>query len=278
MGKRDWELRDAAAKSTFFFNPCGGVHNKNCPQGSALCQINEKNIAVSFGRADNLTWAEAENGVELTYANGEKCPSDVPRKTLVQLSCNKPTKDKESHRTVINDLTIEDCMITIKVSSPYGCPIEELCSVYDEKECEASEGLCGWKHDACTHTSTSCVRFGRHHISLLAFLGIVVATALTTLFTCMVCLCACCRRRRRRCQRQNGILPSTNKKCCKSKKSEKVVEPEEQSVPEPQFIYQPLQQYPGQQYAQLNPYGFQTKEGVAYPMVQFVPTTSIQNE
>jgi len=274
MSNRDWELRDEAAKSTFFFNPCGGVHNKNCPGGSAVCQINEKNIAISFGRADNLTWAEAaDNGVELTYANGEKCPSDVPRKTLVVLSCNKPTKDKETHRTVINDLTIEDCLITIKISSPYGCPIEELCTVYDEKECEASEGLCGWKNGNCSFTSTNCVRLGKHHISLLAFFGIVFATALTTFFTCAVCLCACCRRRRR-CQ-QKGVLPTT-KKCKKAKKAKKT---EEEPVPEPQFIYQPLQQYPGQQYAQLNPYGFPTKEGVSFPMVQFIPTTTtVQNE
>jgi hypothetical protein len=263
MNNKDWELRDEKLKATFFFNPCGSVHNTECPEGSALCEITEKNIAIDFGRAENLTWAEAQDaGVELSYSSGEPCANDVPRKTLVQLSCSKPTADKQTHRTVITDLTIDECLVTLKVSSPYGCPVEELCTVFDKKECEASEGLCGWaKGDKCVHTSTSCFAWGKHHIPIMSLLAIFIGTGLVAFFSCTVCVCACRRRRRN----QKAVLPTTKKS---KKASKKVVEEEvEQQIPEPQFIYQPMQQYPGQQYGQ----------GFAYPMVQFVPTT-IQNE
>jgi len=110
MNGKDWELRDEKTQSTFFYNPCGGVHNKACPPGSALCEITNKDIAISYGSAAELTWAEgmfvlklskiihlcpnylregqAETGsVELTYANGEKCDNGMARKTLVQMTC-----------------------------------------------------------------------------------------------------------------------------------------------------------------------------------------------
>ncbi len=58
MNGKDWELRDEKTQSTFFYNPCGGVHNKACPPGSALCEITNKDIAISYGSAAELTWAE----------------------------------------------------------------------------------------------------------------------------------------------------------------------------------------------------------------------------
>jgi len=267
MNEKDWELRDQKSHSAYFYNPCGGVHNNHCPQGSAFCVVNDKAIAVDFGRADNISWVEGTNGgVEITYGDGERCANDVPRKTMVQLSCSEPTKEKETHRTVITDLTYEECSITLKVTSPYGCPVEQLCSVYEKKECEASEGLCGWKDGACVYTSTSCLQFGRHHLPLVTFFALVTGSIIFLSISCVACMC-CCRRRR---NRRNSVLPTTTeKKCCrKSSKKPKKTAPQEEEVqiPETQFIYQPMQQYPGQ-YAQ----------GYAFPMVQLgVPT--IQNE
>lgn len=236
-----------------------------------MCVVKDDQAGVVFGSADNITWAEHPNGgVEITYANGDKCSNGVPRKTLVQITCIKPTQDKTTHRTVITDLAVEDCLITFKLTSPYGCPVEELCTVYDEDECKASEGLCGWKDDACVYQSVSCFQIGRHHLSLGAFVA-MVATVPLFLFTCLGCLCCCRRRRMRRLQQQSELPMTTIKKTKTNKKAKKVAEVA--PIPETQFIYQPLQQaYPGQ-YAQ----------GMSYPMVQLMPVqvaapTSIQNE
>jgi len=268
MDGKDWEMKDQRTQSSFYFNPCGGVHTESCEEGSAMCVVKEGQAGVVFGRADNMTWSEHPNGgVEITYANGDKCTNDVPRKTVVQLTCSKPTpQDKNSRRTAITDLDAEECLITLKVTSPYGCPVEELCPVYDEKECEASEGLCGWKDGSCVYQSVSCFQLGRHHLPLGAFVGIVAAIPVL-LLSCIACLCCCRRRRRMRRLQKQSELPTTNKKSNKTKRVEQVAEP---AVPETQFIYQPLQQYPGQ-YAQ----------GMAFPMVQLMPVQvapSIQNE
>jgi len=267
MNEKDWELRDQKSQASFFYNPCGGVHNDKCPKGSALCVVNDK-AAIDFGQADNITWTEsgAVDGVEITYGNGERCANDIPRKTLVQLTCSKPTKEPETHRTVITDFTHDECFITLKVTSPYGCPVEQLCSVYEKKECESSEGLCGWKDGACVFASSSCLQFGRHHLPVATFIALVSGTILVLSISCIACLC-CCRRRR---MRNRNVLPTTTteKKCSrrKSKKSKKTDPQEEVQIPDTQFIYQPLQQYPGQ-YAQ----------GYAFPMVQ-LGTPTIQNE
>jgi len=264
---KDWELKDQATQASFFFSPCGGVHTEKCDKDAAMCLVNQDQ-AVDFGRADNISWAEHPNGgVEITYGNGDACPNGVPRKTLVQLTCSKPTTDKDTHRTVITDFEVLPCQITLKMTSPYGCPVEELCSVYNEEECQASEGLCGWKNDACVYQSVSCFQVGRHHLPLGAFVGIIAAVPLL-LLTCIAC-CCCCRRRRMRKLQQQTELPTINKKSKKAKKAEEEVV--EAGIPETQFIYQPLQQYPGQ-YAQ---------QGMAFPMVQLMPmqvAPSIQNE
>lgn len=272
MNGKDWELRDERTQSTFFFNPCGGVHNTACPPGSALCEITDKQVAVSYGNAKELTWAEGqeEGSVELTYANGEKCDNGVPRKTLVQMTCSKPTADKMSQQTVITDMTIDDCLVTLKLKSPYACAVEQLCTVYDKEECEASQGLCTWQKDhdngKCVVTTAGCFKIGRHHLSLAAVLGIFGSLSVLAFCGLTLCLCVCCRRRRNR----KTTLP-TKKEAAKQDVEE---------LPEPQFIYQPLQQlqggYPGH-YAELNPYGLQLKDGVAIPMVQFVPNTTVQN-
>jgi len=272
MNGKDWELRDERTQSTFFFNPCGGVHNTACPPGSALCEITDKQVAVSYGNAKELTWAEGqeEGSVELTYANGEKCDNGVPRKTLVQMTCSKPTADKMSQQTVITDMTIDDCLVTLKLKSPYACAVEQLCTVYDKEECEASQDLCTWQKDhdngKCVVTTAGCFKIGRHHLSLAAVLGIFGSLSVLAFCGLTLCLCVCCRRRRNR----KTTLP-TKKEAAKQDVEE---------LPEPQFIYQPLQQlqggYPGH-YAELNPYGLQLKDGVAIPMVQFVPNTTVQN-
>lgn len=261
MNEKDWELKNQKNHYSFFFSPCGPVHNKDCGKDSAMCLINEKNIAVSFGKASNVTWSEMNSGgVEIIYGDGEKCDNDVPRKTVVQLTCSKPTQDKETHRTVITDLSYEGCLVTFKISSPYGCPVEELCTVYDQKECEASEGLCGWKDGSCVFQSIDCWRIGKHHISATAFIAFVLGSTALFALTCLACCCCCSHVRKRRRQRA-GVLPTS------AKKSNKEEEEFQQEVPETQFIYQPLQQYPGQ----YTP--------GAFPMVQLVPMeVSIQNE
>jgi hypothetical protein len=273
LNKKDLELRSENLKTSFFYNPCGDVHNEKCPKGAALCEIDEKGVALSFGRADNLTWNEGQDlGVELAYGGGDACANGIPRKTLVQFSCSRPTKEKETHRTVITDFSLKNCVVTMKVSSPYGCPVEELCTVYDKEECKNSEGLCEWnkKNGTCTYTSSSCFQFGKHHLSLFKLLALTFGVALATVFCCSACICVCRRRRQKKLS-----LPVTSKtgKCKKSKKSKKSKKTEEpaqemQLIPEPQFIYQPLQQYPGQQYAQA----------YAVPMVQFAPAGSIQGQ
>jgi len=273
MNGKDWELRDERTQSTFFFNPCGGVHNTACPPGSALCEITNKKAAISYGNSQELTWAEgqADGTVELTYANGEKCDNGIPRKTLVQMTCSKPTSDKMSQQTVITDMTLDDCLVTLKLKSPYACAMEQLCTVYDKEECEASQGLCAWQKDhhngKCVVTTASCFKIGRHHLSLAAVLGIFGSLSVLALCGLTLCLCVCCARRRR-----------ARKMALPTKKKSKTVKQQEE-VPSPQFIYQPLQQlqggYPGH-YAELNPYGLQLKDGVAIPMVQFLPNPSVQ--
>jgi len=268
MNGKDWELRDEKTQSTFFFNPCGGVQNKACPAGSALCEITNKEMAVSYGSAEQMLWNEAqENAVELSYANGEKCDNGVPRKTVVEMTCSKPTAERLT--TVITDMTIDDCMVTIKMTSPYACPVEQLCSVYSKEECEASQGLCAWEktHGAekCAVTTSSCFRFGKHHLSAAAVIGIALSMSVLACCGLSLCLCVCCARRRRL-NKAKKALPTKAKK---SKKAAKAQEMEQ--VPQPQFIYTPLQAlpsgYPGN-YVEMN----------AFPQtVQFIPNTSVQN-
>jgi hypothetical protein len=268
MNGKDWELRDEKTGSTFFFNPCGGVQNKACPAGAALCEITDKdqNMAISYGNAAEITWAEGqENSVELTYANGEKCDNGIPRKALLQMTCSKPTADKMTQQTVITDMTLDDCMVTLKMQSPYACAVEQLCSIYDKEECEASQGLCAWQHEhdkagKCAVTTTDCFQFGRHHLSLVAVIGLFGGISVLAFCGMTLCCCVCCARRRRANIR---TLPT------KVKKSKAAKEQEMQEVPQPQFIYQPLQQiqgYPGN-YTEFNPYA----------QVQFIPNTSVQN-
>jgi len=291
MNGKDWELRDAESKSTFFFNPCGAVHNDACPSGAALCQITDKNIAISFGSAEDLTWAEIpEQGVELSYANGEKCDNGIPRKTVVQMTCGKPTAEKDSHQTVITGISLNECLVTLTVKSPYGCPVEQFCTVFDAAECKASESLCNWSEkddkETCKPATTACLQFGSHHISVHAIVAIMSCFGVLGLCLASVCLCGCCMKRRQRVlRRRRRVLPTTNNKKQKKSASKKVVEqPVEEepvNIPPPEFIYQPMQQLPpmGAAYAQLNPYQWmQAQEGgVAIPMVQFVPSYSVQN-
>jgi hypothetical protein len=279
MNGKDWELRDERTQSTFFFNPCGGVHNPACPPGSALCEITNKQEAMSYGNAAELTWAEGhEDSVELTYANGEKCDNGMPRKTLVQMTCSKPTSDKMTQLTVITDMSIDDCLVTLKMKSPYACAIEQLCTVFDKEQCEASQDLCAWRKDhhkgKCVVTTTSCFKIGRHHLSFPAVLGLLASLSVLGFCGLTLCLCVCCVRRRRS-RRSRRTLPTKTAKTVAKEEPTAVEE-----FPQPQFIYQPMQQlqgaYPGH-YAELNPYGLQLKDGVAIPMVQFVPNTSVQN-
>jgi len=276
MNGKDWELRDERTQSTFFFNPCGGVHNPACPPDSALCEITNKQLAISYGSAAELTWAEGhEDSVELTYANGEKCDNGVARKTLVQMTCSKPTTDKMSQLTVITDMTIDDCLLTLKLKSPYACAVEQLCTVFDKEQCESSQELCAWRKDhhtgKCVVTTSDCFKIGRHHLSFPAVVGIFGSLSLLAFCGLTLCLCVCCIRRRKL-RRAAKTLPTKTKNVDKQEDLEE--------VPQPQFIYQPMQQlqgaYPGN-YAELNPYGLQLKDGMAIPMVQFVPNTSVQN-
>jgi len=275
MNGKDWELRDEKTQSTFFFNPCGGVQNKACPAGAALCEITNKQLAISYGDSAQLSWAEGHEdagSVELTYANGEKCDNGIPRKALLQMTCSKPTADKMTQQTVITDMTIDECMVTLKMTSPYACAIEQLCSVYDKEECESSQGLCGWQlsHDdegKCVVTTEDCFKFGRHHLSLPAVIGLFGGLSVLAFCGLTLCCCVCCARRRRQLRAKRAASLPTKAK--KSKKTPKVAE-EMQELPQPQFIYQPLQQmqgYPGA-YAEINPYTAQ---------VQFIPNTSVQN-
>jgi len=275
MNGKDWEMRDDRTQSTFFFNPCGGVHNPACPPGSALCEITNKQVAISYGGAAELTWAEGhEDSVELSYANGEKCDNGAPRKTLVQMSCSKPTTDKMSQLTVITDMSIDDCLVTLKLKSPYGCAVEQLCTIFDKEQCESSQELCSWQKDhhtgKCVVTTTDCFKIGRHHLSFPAVVGIFGSLSVLAFCGLTLCLCVCCIRRRK--LRRARTLPTKTKTVGKQEDLEE--------VPQPQFIYHPMQQlqgaYPGN-YAELNPYGLQLKDGVAIPMVQFVPNTSVQN-
>jgi len=271
MNGKDWELRDEKTQSTFFFNPCGGVHNKACPPGTALCEVTNKEMAISYGNAAELTWAEGqEESVELTYANGEKCNDGMARKTLVQMTCSKPTSDKMTQQTVITDMSIDECMVTLKMKSPYACAVEQLCSVYDKEECESSQGLCAWdskqENGKCALATSSCFRFGRHHLSAAAVIGLFGGVSVLAFCGLTLCLCVCCARRRRRLA-ANKTLPT------KAKTSKKVAkdETEMEELPQPSFVYQPLQQlqgYPGN-FAEMNPYA----------QVQFVPipSTTVQN-
>jgi len=280
MNNKDWVLRDQRTQSTFSFSPCGGVQNPACPPGTALCEITEKNIAVSWGQASNISWAELHDtvGVELSYANGELCDNDVPRKTVIEMSCSKPTETETTFSTVITDMTIDSCLITIKVTSPYGCPLEELCTVYKKETCTESEGLCHWKDEKCEVTTSPCLMWGRHHLSPAAMLGVMASLAVLFSCGCLLCVCTCVKRRRT--LRRKAQLPTTSKK---QKKNKKNATPTTPAVPEPQFIYQPMQQLQplsGGQFAQLHPYGFNSEEN-GFPMVQFIPTsasTSIQQE
>jgi len=274
MNGKDWELRDEKTQSTFFFNPCGGVHNKACPPGTALCEVTNKEIAISYGNAAELTWAEGqEDSVELMYANGEKCNDGMARKTLVQMTCSKPTSDKMTQQTVMTDMSIDECMVTLKMKSPYACAIEQLCSVYDKEECEASQGLCAWdskqENGKCAITTSGCFRFGRHHLSAAAVIALFGGVSVLAFCGLTLCLCVCCARRRRRLA-ANNTLPT------KAKKSKKAVkETEMEELPQPSFVYQPLQQlqgYPGS-FAEMNPYGQAQVQFVAVPN----PNTTVQN-
>jgi len=291
MNKQDWSMVDEKTQSTFFFNPCGGVHNPLCPEDSALCEITDKNAAISFGSSKDMTWAEAENGVELTYANGELCNNDVPRKTLVQMTCNEPTSDKTTQTSVITEIALDTCLVVIRIKSPYACPVEQLCTVFNKDQCESSEGLCNWSHhnNTCAISSTPCFRFGRHHLSAAAVVGIFASLGILFLCGLSLCVCACCIRRRRR---ERALLPThkrsktIKKKVPKKKVVEPVKEEEQENVipmtemPAPQYIYQPLNPYSGMPYSQGNPYGVMTKDGVMpCQFVQFIPQNpSIQNQ
>jgi len=267
MNGKDWELIDESTKTTFLFNPCKPVTDDRCPTNSALCAV-EDTTAVSFGMADQKQWTEVENGVEISYAGGSDCSNGVPRKTVMQLLCSQPSMDQTTHKTVLTEFKSEECMVTASITSPYGCPVEQLCSVYGQPECEASEGLCNWKEGKCAHSASNCVKFGRHHLSFAAIFGIVGSISALALCGLSACLCMCFVRRRRILrQRRQTALPVAKK--AKSVETEEQLEMPQMSS----IVYQPMQQM-GVPFPQIyNPMVFQTREGV----VQFMPT-SIQNE
>lgn len=83
-------------------------------------------------------------------------------------------------------------------------------------------------------TTASCFKIGRHHLSLPAVLGIFGSVSLLALCGLTLCLCVCCVRRKNR----KAALPTK-----RTKKTTKQ-QPQE-DLPQPQFIYQPLQQLQG---------------------------------
>jgi len=149
-----------------------------------------------------------------------------------------------------------------------------MCSVFQESECHHSEGLCKWDHHKCAMESTSCFKVGKHHVSTMWAIGLF---SLVSLILFGGCACCICRIRRRRLNRNQ--LPTVNYKREQKKEIEKLpaeVPLEEVSSMSIQqgFIYTPMQQLGG---GMPQPFAFHTKDGIAFPVVQF-PVAPIHND
>jgi len=265
----DWEVTSSSANtaapgSAFYFNPCSAVSRDPCPKDSALCQITPKGEAISFGNVTTVQWAEVDAGFQLTYDDGEMCNNGAARKTVVLFTCSEPNTELSTHITSLDDVVVDDCQVTITVTSMYGCATEQLCTVFNKPSCDHSEGLCEYnsKQDTCSMAAVECTRIGHHHLSHGAILGACVAA-----FSLLICVSGCCAlvcRKRRQCRaRRNGAcrlarLSRRMKKAeaatpapapVKTVDEESVVPLEEQQqavyipMQQPVYVYQPQQGY-----------------------------------
>jgi len=259
-----------------------------CPEDAAFCSATGAAMGVSYGNVSLASWSYGDDGLEVLYPNGDMCSSGVPRKTLIKVSCEYPGS-LESYQSALVGMEVEDCMVTLRIRSAYGCSVDQFCSAASSDACRESEGLCHWDHHSQTcekQEGESCVKYGHHHIPVVTL--VCVALGLSSLGLCFCCLCVrACRKRRlgriRRCRRRS-IIPAP-KAAPKDVEAVPLQTLSTEQQPEdalyPQIIYQPQQQMTVGPYVQLHPYSFHTtSEGMAVPMMHFVapPVTSIQHE
>jgi len=242
-----------------YFRSCGYVRNPSCSHTSSVCIVSSTGKALDFGSFRHLQFAdgvqEMGTSVEATFGNGETCSNGVPRKTLVQYTCNL-----QSPQTRITRVDYTDCYLQIFVESAHACSSSEFCgSQISRSACENQEGYCSWsRNNTCVARSgAGCIfshYFSGHHGSVLG--PIILLSFMAILLSLSICLCLCaCRSKRIRAARV-----ARQKKVVQEKQSKKISKVPYQQVPVLELV-------PGG-FAPVNPYAFQ-----GYPMVQLVAPT-----
>eukprot|EP01089_Gocevia_fonbrunei_P015634 TRINITY_DN461_c0_g1_i1.p1 TRINITY_DN461_c0_g1~~TRINITY_DN461_c0_g1_i1.p1 ORF type:complete len:337 (-),score=63.35 TRINITY_DN461_c0_g1_i1:65-1075(-) len=245
-----------------YFRTCGYVQHDGCDKHSSVCVIDSSNgKAVNFGTYKKIQFTEGSeaigSNVEGAYGYGETCSNGVPRKTVVQFTCNLAAK-----QALITGVDYTDCFLQLHVQSAHACPTAAFCAaITDKTNCKKQDDVCQW--DSKTKTCGVCEHgYGelhhflhKHHADVLLPILLVTFLLIVLAFTC--CLCVCIRKKRAAKARSSVNKPAKGRKISKKSNKGSV---DYHSVPALQLV-------PGG-FVPVDPYSHQ-----GFPMVQLVAPT-----
>lgn len=174
---------------TYYFNFCEDLDDLSdismkCPEDSAVC-VNRDSVWLNLGEADesDSMWADSpygsNQGIELTYGNGETCKenTDTTYKTLIRLNCSS------SDELTVVEASTDACFTTIVIRTRYACPVPAT---------DAHSDIYNYHH-------RSGSSFGFFFMMFL-------------LCSCCICITCCVRMcRRRRCNKKNCNTACSNR-------------------------------------------------------------------
>jgi hypothetical protein len=169
----------------WFFNVCDNLQSSNvpqCPADAFVCKV-PAGTAVGLNAGKVGLWSDHVNGpskgVEIVYGDGDKCDTNVPRKTTFEFVCDEIAPNQRNPHKILTvekvEIDTDKCYTVFTVKSPFACRNNEVVVGGDEKY--------------------------RTHVHGL-FAPLFLFFLISLIF---VCCCACCARRRRNKQIRNKL-------------------------------------------------------------------------